>query len=108
MKTLAINIETQKMRKNLRFLFFLFLVFCFGCRVPKHGLYKLKRFGESKYAECWTPDMFDSIGLSKINKLDKKFYFRYVQQGEAVDIWSDDLISYHGKMFCFTSVKMLT
>jgi len=59
-------------------------------------------FGDTTYKENWTPQMLDSIGMKPLKQSGKPFYFRYSFNNEAIDIWSNDLLHYHGQLFCFT------
>jgi hypothetical protein len=84
---------------------FLF-IFCLlaSCFVQHKTAYKkMKWFGDTTHRGGWTQEMLDSIGLKLVKNATVPYHFRYSVGQRVVDVWSADMLQYHGRVTCFTT-----
>jgi len=93
-----------KVNCSKEFAMIILLVLCTSCFSQRKAPYKrMVHFGDSLCRWDITPEMFDSLGIKSIEKSRKSFYFRYGLSNVTVDIWSDDMVHYNGKAYCYTN-----
>ena len=78
------------------------VILCASCFSQRKTPYKrMRHFGDTTFKESFSGEMLDSLGMRSIENSTRPFNFRYSLMNTTVDLWSDDTVHYHCRVYCY-------